>query len=1035
MQTWDPSIPNQQVRCIDDPGRTGVTTGNVWSRSGLTLVEIRFGPSELTRKQYEMLEPVIIGESSLDLARRGNYGSPRDLRRVLTFEKIRGDLTSIFYSMESSNTDFYPHQFKPVLKFVESITGRILIADEVGLGKTIEAMYIWKELRAREQASRLIVICPSMLREKWRRDLETKFGMEPRIVGAGVLVDELERIAPRIASQSFAYIISLEGLRPPADFETSHVDSPRCRFARLLTEFASNDGEDNLFDLAIFDEAHYLRNPATANNRLGRLVRDAARRLVLLTATPIQIGSENLFQLLRILDPDDFPNSLSFDELLRGNRPYTTALRCLWMNPPDFGTARNALGELLDVPGPKDDSLLRIYERLGSPELIEDADRVQYGRLLEGRSFLSRYMTRSRKREVLERRVERSPQVLYVQFTPAQLRVYGAVTEHIRRKSRGLLGISSFAMIARQRQLASCFPAALKSWAEKDILTDFFYENLGLECDPEDLEGSIQGAESLELERILRECDSPDAELEDQKYIQLRDLLRDILGRESDEKVVVFAFFRGTLQYLLRRLVGDGIKAVLIMGGMGAENDSTIEQFRTNPSIRVLLSSEVGSEGIDLQFCHTMVNYDLPWNPMRVEQRIGRLDRLGQSASRISIINFVIKNSIEDRILIRLYERIGLFRESIGEIEEILGEISERLMKDLLDPDLTDAERYRNAMDSALAVNNQHQQMVDLENKAANFLGFSDYLLHEIEDSRSRERWITPDEIRGLVEDFFVQRYPGTRIRSTGEASSDLELRIPDNAIYDFSQFLEYEHLVGRTKVGSRRDSVILRFDPKSRDPLKPDIELVDAVHPLVRWIRHVLSFSADSLHRLSAMRIGSETLDFEDGAYAYSVQFWGFKGLRTRQYLSFRAARIDGGLILDSSRSEQLLSLASREGIPWEVPDNDTNILIMNAIQSCENAMEQAFADKYQDYDAENRSICSQQERSAKKMSERRIEGIEDKIKTFRQTGKVRMVGAFEGQIRAEKQRLDQILRRIRDRGKVNIEQKPVAQGVVFIG
>src|SRR5262249_46096796 len=114
----------------------------------------------------------------------GRFGRVEDLRRVLMAEKIRGDLTDVFYSMGTSNTDFYPHQFKPVLRFVESVTGRLLIADEVGLGKTIEALLIWKELEAREQARRLLIVCPSLLREKWQDELRNRFRIRADIVNA-----------------------------------------------------------------------------------------------------------------------------------------------------------------------------------------------------------------------------------------------------------------------------------------------------------------------------------------------------------------------------------------------------------------------------------------------------------------------------------------------------------------------------------------------------------------------------------------------------------------------------------------------------------------------------------------------------------------------------------------------------------------------------------------------------------------------------------------------------------------------------------
>jgi hypothetical protein len=171
--------------------------------------------------------------------------------------------------------------------------------------------------------------------DKWQGDLEAKFGIEARIVSCSQLVDELEQAAPRIGTRSFALIASLEGLRPPAEYDDPYRIDSRSRFARLLERFGGATSEDALFDLVVIDEAHYLRNPETANNRLGRHLREVSRNLVLLTATPIQIGVENLFQLLRLLDPEQFLSMEAFNDSLEQNRPYTRAFRSLWQNPPD----------------------------------------------------------------------------------------------------------------------------------------------------------------------------------------------------------------------------------------------------------------------------------------------------------------------------------------------------------------------------------------------------------------------------------------------------------------------------------------------------------------------------------------------------------------------------------------------------------------------------------------------------------------------------------------------------------------------------
>jgi hypothetical protein len=260
---WNPAEEGLKVRLRDNPGRQGTTTGRTRTAGSFLMVEVDFGPNEKQYKRYELLEPVSPETSLFDLLESGRFGGPSDLRRVLTFEKIKGELTNIFYSMEASNTDFYPHQFKPVMRFIESPVGRMLIADEVGLGKTIEAAYIWKELQARQSACRLLIICPAMLREKWRSDLRNRFNIAAEIVSVKDLLARMEEIARRQSADSFVYISSLEGLRPPANFEDESIQTPKARFARLLDQ--NTAAEDfALFDQVVIDEAHYLRNPSTA---------------------------------------------------------------------------------------------------------------------------------------------------------------------------------------------------------------------------------------------------------------------------------------------------------------------------------------------------------------------------------------------------------------------------------------------------------------------------------------------------------------------------------------------------------------------------------------------------------------------------------------------------------------------------------------------------------------------------------------------------------------------------------------------------
>ena len=189
--------PGQRVRLKTDPAVSGVTTGEVKRKGRFELVQIEIGPNNKPFKRLNHLELIPDGLESMDeLIRTGRFGGDRDLSRAIAYHKIRGDLTDVLYSMESSLTDFFAHQFKPVLKFIDSISGRILIADEVGLGKTIEATYIWKEVQAREHGQRLLIICPSMLQRKWQYDLSRLFGIHAEIFPAKDILERFGTVAP-----------------------------------------------------------------------------------------------------------------------------------------------------------------------------------------------------------------------------------------------------------------------------------------------------------------------------------------------------------------------------------------------------------------------------------------------------------------------------------------------------------------------------------------------------------------------------------------------------------------------------------------------------------------------------------------------------------------------------------------------------------------------------------------------------------------------------------------------------------------------
>jgi hypothetical protein len=205
-------------------------------------------------------------------------------------------------------------------------------------------------------------------------------------------------------------------------------------------------------------------------------------------------------------------------------------------------------------------------------------------------------------------------------------------------------------------------------------------------------------------------------------------------------------------------------------------------------------------------------------------------------------------------------------------------------------------------------------------------------------------------------------------------------------------------------------------------------------VHPLVRWMRHVLTNRGSSFHPVSAISIDGSQLSLPKGTWAYAVQLWGFRGLRVRQYLAYKAISLSDRQVLDLAAAERLIVGAARSGRPWNGKTEATRPEVLELIKDCETSLDNAFGDKVADYDAENASICSQQGRTARRMADRKCAGLEERIENYRKSNKVKMIPALEGQVRAEKARLADILRRIAERSRLNPEQSKVANGVIQV-
>jgi len=961
-------------------GRTGYITGKFRPYGESFLWEVGFGDTapEYIREAY--LELLSDKDDMFSLFEQCRFSGVLDLRRKIQQIRLNDKLTNIFYSMHNAETEFMPHQFKPVMKFIESATGRLLIADEVGLGKTIEAIYIWKELLTRENAKRLLIVCPAQLCQKWKDDLLHWFGIPSIIVSAKSLLDRLNETLINYNNDNFVLITSIQGIRyKDKEFKDQNARS------RLNDFFERYDADDNqeLFDLIVIDEAHYLRNSETASFNTGEKLRDISRYMVLLSATPIQTSSKNLYNLLRLLSPEDYYNPVVFDELLLENRSIVMLANAIRNNHEKaeiidlFNTVKEKLKDDKTFIGKLQDY---IKTQNNSAE-----ERMALFQILKDSNFYSQYFTRTRKRDVDLKKIDRGVETLKFHLSNEENKKYQEVTQYINKLSVNSPMSRIFTLIARQRQMTSCIPAALQHWKDNDSMEEILYEDMGLDTDDEysnlKIDNDIPDIEtSEEMIRHFTRIDS--------KYLKLSDFLRELKQKEPNEKIIIFSFYRYTIHYLYDRLLKDGFICEKMMGGMGEEKIEIINRFREISEFSILISSEVGSEGIDLQFASIEINYDLPWNPMRIEQRIGRIDRIGQKKEKIRILNLFCEDTIEDRVIDRLYERIEIFRHAIGDIEEIMGDKIHEISRVLLDPNLSDEEKEKKVENQINIIANNKIEMEKLEEQAIMSTEFSDMILEKIIDANNNKRYIMPEELIQYTYDFFEKNYAGTQIKENDSYS--IVITLSAEAQMDFREYLHENHY-HTINLGYRND-VFCIFNGK-RDTYKKwrIIELIDINHPFIKWMKIRNQNEIFDLYDCSAIKIKkSKVNNIENGIYVYYLQKWSTEGYRNINEIKYFVINTETNEILYENISERFIIDAFNYGSDYSEIKyglNNFDVIINSINELKENVMSEFkfFDNQFID---QNRIICERNIQYLDRTFERKIMSINQQIEKARQNG-----------------------------------------------
>jgi superfamily II DNA or RNA helicase len=926
---WDKSI---EVRRLDNPGKIGSTTGQQRERQSGIYIQIKWhhdGSTDyVAEDQVERVNDTNISDPYGAINTR-KIGRSSDFRRSLTQIHLAGRLANLVYSMGITKTDFYAHQYKPLMTLLDSPANGLLIADEVGLGKTIEAGLIWTELRAREDMRRLLIVCPAMLREKWQNELKNRFGINAQIVDAKTLTEELRDSSA--SGPIKAWISSYQAIRPPKTWrpnsEKSNVATnakPRST-ATLASLLDEHEGGDPLVDVVIFDEAHYMRNPESSANRLGELLREVSNYRILLSATPVNLHNRDLFQLLQLCDPDHFQYESSFHEMIRANQPLVKARDAALNTKSTSDEIMTHLQAAAATPLLAESHQLAAL--INSPptaaNLMSEAYRAELASSLEKVNLLGHVLTRTRKRDVQMHRPTREVRRESIPMTVVERSFYDFVTE-VTRDFAWKKGISDgFLLATPQRQVCSCPAAFAKGWLGEDVsLLEDLVEVAAEEA--EELEGDTEYGEiSDSLKEFLfqnrpRNINLAELELNDSKLTRLLEVTQEYFKINPKEKIVLFTAFRATAQYLQQKLTAAGAGAMLLWGGQKQKKQDVIEEFASRDDVRILVATEVASEGVDLQFCKVLINYDLPWNPMRVEQRIGRIDRLGQVADKIHIWNLFYKETIDERILGRLLERLGIFKSSLGDPEPIIGEQIQRLEAYLLTAIRTPEEEEAEINRTAQTLENIRKKQEELAQNAAQMIAHGGMILDKIDAANEITKRVTEQDLIIYVQDYLTKHSQGHQFTEDLMNPGNFAIQLPPKTAAEIDEFIRSNGMIGQTQL-STGILINCRFLNKIASTSKKGVEIVHQFHPLIRFIASRLSNKQESNYPWVSIQIKPNlNQSVSKGNYFFALRRWSFEGVKSEEFLASSVYEFDRKVFLELDKADALINEARLNGVDW---------------------------------------------------------------------------------------------------------------------
>jgi superfamily II DNA or RNA helicase len=619
------------------------------------------------------------------------------LRYVAMLSKIKNETSGGILSKLSSGIIPLPHQLHVLNRALSNNNVRYILADEVGLGKTIEAGLIIKELKTRGLIKRILIVCPTGLVTQWSLEMQDKFNEKFHVI----LPEDYDTIRKITGNEDvygqFDQVISPMDSIKPLERRVGWTEEKIAQYNEERIYSIINSG----WDLVVIDEAHRVAGSSgeVARYKLGNLLAAASPYLLLLTATPHNGKTEPFLRLIRLVDEKAFPNI-------------------------------NAIVKEQVAP----------------------------------------YVIRTEKREAIDNngnklfknRTTRAIELHWDERHSMQRRLYEMVSDYVSKnynkamRNRGKNMWFVFLLIMMQRLVTSSTSAVRESMERRvKVLEEqaFKYQSMSEEEFAEmELEENMEDAiaaisldikeEIAQLNDIIAVAKQAEFQYLDVKVEPLLEIIDDLFAEDRQRKVIIFTEFVATQSYLVKLLKDRGYSTSILNGSMSIEErNAVLQEFKTETDI--LISTDAGGEGLNLQFSNCIINYDLPWNPMKIEQRIGRVDRIGQQRDVI-VYNFILADTVENRVKAVLEEKLSVILKEIG------------------------IDKYSDVLDSETAE-----------------LNFTDAYMKSIRNPKNIELNIRPVE-----EDLKKQVQNTMRIKDLIKEEKDLTSMIGTGSAFDFEAAL-----------------------------------------------------------------------------------------------------------------------------------------------------------------------------------------------------------------------------------------------------